>query len=128
MTDPDMIWIDYPAANRAFCAYDEPPQTDTQHSRTPYRCADLPRPEDAQRIAELEAEIAALRASVAPAEPWQPPEDRAPGYRCMGLVNGTWRAVVWGRFWEDRSGQWYCDVTDIRVTPTAFAPLPEGQP
>jgi hypothetical protein len=61
MSDPGMIWIDYPAANRAFCAYDEPPQTDTQHSRTPYRRADLPRPEDAERIAELEAANAALR-------------------------------------------------------------------
>ena len=62
MTEPANIWIDFMAANRAHAAYDEPPETDTQHSRSHYRRADVPRPEDAARIAALEEANARLRA------------------------------------------------------------------
>jgi hypothetical protein len=64
MTEPANIWIDFMAANRAYAAYDEPPETDTQDSRTPYRRATLPRPDDAARIAALEEANARLRAGL----------------------------------------------------------------
>jgi hypothetical protein len=66
----------------------------------------------------------ALRAAVAPAEPWQPPEDRGDGYECLGLNSfGIWRHVQWGK----RNG-WTVRGTFDHISPTAFAPLPEGQP
>ena len=60
MTEPANIWIDFMAANRAYAAYDEPPETDTQHSRSHYRLATLPHPDDAARIAALEAALKEL--------------------------------------------------------------------
>ena len=53
MTDaPDMIWT-APTKSRCLVGFPEP----SLNYSVPYRRADLPRPEDAQRIAELEAAL-----------------------------------------------------------------------
>ena len=52
--------------------------------------------------------------------PWTPPEDRGDGYRCLATVTATWKTNRHGDGW------WIVDNCDPSISPTAFAPLPEG--
>ena len=59
MTDaPDMIWT-APTKSRCFVGFPEP----SLNYCVPYRLSTLPRPEDAKRIAELEAALAKMQRS-----------------------------------------------------------------
>lgn len=57
MTNPSMVWLDWPDANRGAIVFDEPPENEYQAGQTRYRRADLARGEDIARIAELEAAL-----------------------------------------------------------------------
>jgi hypothetical protein len=86
--------------------------------------------EAAKAAAQADYEARILSAlDTAPAEPWQPPVEREPGYRCQITIPATWEP--WG---AAGNGCWVVTDTHLKDVgipsdaPTAFAPLPEGQP
>jgi hypothetical protein len=113
-------------------AIKEPPMTDPRELATHLDAvADLHDGQDGSPITRdlLRDAANALRAAVVPAEPWKPPVEREPGYRCQITIPATWEP--WG---TAGNGCWVVTDTHLKDVgipsdaPTAFAPLPEGQP
>jgi hypothetical protein len=73
----------------------------------------------------------------ATATEWTPPEDRPDGFECLAWLEGNrlqtmgvggWEKVRWETSILRPPGYWWCPHGGEQVSPTAFAPLPEGKP